>query len=101
MKLERGEILDLVYASIEARNKEMEDEDGRLELQEETHLFGRNSKLDSLGLVTLIIDIEQKLAEELATEVSLTDEKAMSQARSPFRDVRSLVDYICALGDSQ
>ncbi|MCK4403270.1 MAG: acyl carrier protein [Dehalococcoidia bacterium] len=97
MKIERQKILELVYASIEPINEQRESKDDKLELEEETHLFGRESKLDSLGLVTLIIDIEQSLVEELGLEVSLTDEKAMSQERSPFRDVKSLVDYICSL----
>lgn len=95
--MEREKILELVYASIETINEQRENKDDALELKEDTRLLGRQSKLDSLGLVTLIIDIEQRLADELGLEVSLTDEKAMSQTRSPFRDVRSLVDYICSL----
>ena len=96
-KTERQIILQLVYDSIEMINEQMEDKDNRLELEEEVRLFGRKSKLDSLGLVTLIVDIEQRLADEIGLEISLTDEKAMSQTRSPFRDVKSLVDYICSL----
>lgn len=97
MDIKREKILEIVYASIEAINEERENKNNPLELKEETCLFGRESKLDSLGLVTLIIDIEQRLADELGVEASLTDEKAMSQTRSPFRDVKSLVDYICSL----
>lgn len=96
MKVQRQRILEIVYASIETINELMVN-DAKLELKEETRLFGRKSELDSLGLVTLIVDIEQRLADKLGVEVSLTDEKAMLQARSPFRDVRSLVDYICSL----
>lgn len=97
MEIEREKILEIVYASIEAINEQRQDDEGPLQLAEETRFFGRKSKLDSLGLVTLIIEIEQRLADELGLLVSLTDEKAMSQERSPFRDVSSLVDYICSL----
>jgi len=97
MIIERQNALEIVFVSIETINKELQDEDKQLELKEETRLFGKGSKLDSLGLVTLIVDTEQRLAEELGTEVSLMDERAMSQVRSPFRSVRSLVDYICSL----
>ena len=97
MKVEREKILELVYASINVINEALQDNKINLELKEDTPLFGNKSNLDSLGLVTLIVEIEQRLAEELSVELSLTDEKAMSQKRSPFRDVRSLVDYICGL----
>lgn len=97
MKVEKEGILKLVYSCIEGINEERENKNERLELKEETRLLGTKSKLDSLSLVILIVDIEQRLADELGVEVSLADEKAMSQERSPFRDVKSLVDYICSL----
>ena len=98
MTMQREKVLELVYASIETINEQKENIDDRLELAEGTRLFGRQSRLDSLGLVTLIIEIEERLNDEVGLEVSLVDEKAMSQSRSPFRDVKSLVDYICFLG---
>jgi len=54
-------------------------------------------KLDSLSLVTLIVDIEQKLEDDYEVVLILADDKAMSQKRSPFRSVRTLADYICQL----
>lgn len=97
MEVERGKILEIVYASIETINEQLQAQEDHLELNEETRLFGRDSKLDSLSLVTLIIDIEQRLVDEFSFEVSLTDEKAISQKRSPFRSVKSIVDYTCSL----
>ncbi len=97
MEIERQRVLEIVYAAIQMINDEGENDDDLLELKEETRLLGRESKLDSLSLVNLIVDIEQRFAEELGVEVLLTDEKAMSQKRSHFRDVKSLVDYICSL----
>ena len=97
MEIDRSGIIKIVFNSIETLNEEKEDKDNLLALEEETRLLGRGAKLDSLGLVTLIVDIEQRLADEIGMEISLTDEKAMSQTRSPFRDVKSLVNYICSL----
>ena len=97
MEIDRSGNLKIVFSSIETLNEEKEDKDNLLALEEETRLLGRGAKLDSLGLVTLIVDIEQRLADEIGMEISLTDEKAMSQTRSPFRDVKSLVNYICSL----
>ena len=71
--------------------------DESIELNEEIILFGRNSVLDSLGLVTVIIDIEGKLEGKFGTCIVLADEKAMSQKYSPFRTVELLADYIVML----
>ena len=57
-------------------------------------LIGGGAVLKSVALVAMLVGVEQRLAEELGIEVSLMDERAMSQTRSPFRDVRTLVDYI-------
>lgn len=63
----------------------------------ETVLLGKSSHFDSLGLVNYIVDVEQALDEELGVAVTLADERAMSQTRSPFRTVQSLTDYIMTL----
>lgn len=63
----------------------------------ETVLLGKSSHFDSLGLVNYIVDVEQALDEDLGIAVTLADERAMSQTRSPFRTVQSLTDYIMAL----
>jgi D-alanine--poly(phosphoribitol) ligase subunit 2 len=59
----------------------------------ETRLYGRQGALDSLGLVSLIVALEQALEDEFQVTVALADEKALSQARSPFRTIRSLAEY--------
>ena len=46
-----------------------------------------------MGLVALIIDIEEALG-EAGYNMILTAERAMSAAQSPFKDVPSLVAYI-------
>jgi acyl carrier protein len=65
----------------------------KLDANPEAALFGAPSPLDSLGLVALLIDIEEAFA-TAGHAIVLSDERAMSQARSPFRRVSSLVDYI-------
>lgn len=61
---------------------------------DETHLLGGQSPLDSIGLVTLIADLEGDIQREFGKSVTLADEKAMSRTLSPFRKVGTLVDYI-------
>jgi acyl carrier protein len=67
------------------------------DLGEDTALVGRNAILDSLGFVTLIVDLEQRLEEGHNVSLILTNDRAMSQKNSPFRTVQSLSDYILDL----
>lgn len=60
----------------------------------ETQLFGPGAALDSLGLVSLIVDVETGVSDAFGREVSLTDDTAMSQVVSPFASVESLSNYI-------
>jgi acyl carrier protein len=59
----------------------------------DTPLYGRDGKLDSLSLVKLIIAVEQGIQDRLNISVSLSDEKALSQTRTPFRSVSTLVNH--------
>lgn len=45
----------------------------------DTILFGKSGKLDSLGLVNLIITIKQKIEEKLCTAITTANERAMPQ----------------------
>ncbi len=59
-----------------------------------TVLLGAEGILDSMGLVSLIVAVEQDVEDEFGKEITIADAKAMSQKNSPFRTVGSLVDYI-------
>lgn len=54
----------------------------------ETSLFGSGGLFDSHGLVMLVVAIEQAVEAEYGVHITLADEKAMSQTRSPFTDPR-------------
>jgi acyl carrier protein len=61
-----------------------------------TVLFGPRGALDSLGLVSLLVLVEEKLADELGVSLTLADERAMAQESSPFRTVATLAAYVDA-----
>ena len=60
----------------------------------ETKLYGGGGALDSLALVSVITDLEERISDEFDEDIVLADEKAMSQRTSPFRNVKSLTIYI-------
>lgn len=77
--------------------KDFEDtlgEDVVLNLNSNTRLYGANGILDSLALVSLIADLEDKISQIFDKDIVLADEKAMSQKTSPFRSIESLALYI-------
>ena len=57
-------------------------------------LYGESGALDSMALVNLIADIEEAVAESYKANIALADDKAMSEQRSPFRNVDSLIDTL-------
>jgi len=89
----RPQSIALVLHRLQVLGKELE----RPQLSaadEQTRLFGDGAVLDSMGLVTLIADLEEDIYRECGSLVTLADEKAMSRLTSPFRRVNLLADYI-------
>ena len=81
-----------VLEAVEQANRSRVPEQ-QLQVSPEAALFGAPSPLDSLGLVALLIDIEEAF-ERQGHAIVLSDERALSQSRSPFRNISSLADYI-------
>src|ERR1700733_3960715 len=87
------QIFKALFAAADELNQELPPAQ-RLSKTPETILFGRGGKLDSLGLVSFLVFAEQQLEEEFRVPVSLADERAMSQERSPFRTLETMAEYI-------
>lgn len=94
--MERSQLIELIQTVVEDYLASSQEEASK-ELGEETRLFGRAGLLDSLGLVSVVLDIEQELSEARGIELSLADDRAMSQERSPFRSIGTLADYALSL----
>ena len=95
---EHKDIVDMILATIDEVN-ELLPPVQQLEKSVDTVVFGGDGKLDSLGLVTFIVAVEQKIAETFNVTLTLADEKAMSQRNSPFRNIGALAEYIEKLLD--
>ncbi|HZN35595.1 MAG TPA: hypothetical protein VFB80_17320 [Pirellulaceae bacterium] len=90
--MDRHQIEDVVVSAIRIINQGRTPEH-QLAESADAALYGAGSPLDSLGLVALLIEVEEGLREE-GRAISLSDERAVSQKHSPFRSVPALVDYI-------
>ncbi|HAU8252188.1 TPA: hypothetical protein I7148_12895 [Vibrio vulnificus] len=88
--------IDLVLSTL-VEIGEDDDNQALIEANAKTKLFGTNGVLDSVGIVFLITELEEKISDEFDVDVTLADEKAMSQVTSPFRNVETLAKYIAQL----
>ena len=61
---------------------------------EAVKLLGSRAICDSLGLVSYLVALEEQVNEAFDAEISLMSERAMSQERSPFRNLSALVTFI-------
>ena len=64
---------------------------------ESTELFGRDGILDSMGLVNLVVALEEVIQERYGVAITLADERAMSRSKSPFQTISSLDEHIKGL----
>lgn len=92
----KNDILEIIYASVNDLAEETHLESLK-NPSPETLLYGARSGLDSIQLVTLIADIEERLSREKEIHVVLANEHAMSQRLSPFRSIGRLAEYIESL----
>ena len=94
----RDDITQVILQAVEVINMGRR-EDMKVSVDRQAPLFGDESPLDSMGLVALLMEVEESCRDH-GWEVSLSDERAMSRSQNPFRNVPSLADLILAqLGD--
>ena len=91
--IERENIINLLLTTLEAHFDEI-NESVDLSVREDIKLFGGDGLLDSIGLVSYVVEVEEKLEDEYDISVVLADEKAMSRRTSPFARISYLADYI-------
>ena len=89
----RKTIENLIINAVKEINEQLPQEQ-QVGQSTKTVLFGKDGKLDSLGLVNFLVIIEQNIEDEFDVSFTIADERAMSQKRSPFRTIGTLADYI-------
>lgn len=83
----------IVLDAVDEHNEQAVEEE-RLVRSRDTVIFGEGGALDSMGLVNLILCVEQKVAEQTGREITLGDSRALSRKQSPFRTIGTLVEYV-------
>jgi len=88
--------LKALYAVIDELNLDLAP-DKQLAKAPETHLFGGDDGLESIDLVRLIVLYEINLADATDCNISISDDRAMSDTRSHFNTVGGLAEYATEL----
>lgn len=86
-------VSEAIYKAVDAFN-EQSGKNHQLKKSPATILFGKGGQLDSLALVSLIIEVEEKILDELGVSITLADERALSQKNSPFLTLQTLTQYV-------
>lgn len=98
LSIDRQDILDIVTTGVKNSLEVVDDPAIAPDaVDETTRLVGHAAVLDSMGLVSLLLDIEQEVNNQFDTLIIIADERAMSQKQSPFRSVGTLTDYVVQL----
>jgi acyl carrier protein len=85
-----------VFRAIDEINQARANEQ-RVEKSSDTVLMGPSARLDSLGLVNLVVAIEEQVADEFGFTINIADMRARSQSANPYQTVSSLVEYIASI----
>ena len=60
-------------------------------------LLSEGSEIDSMIIVSIVVDLESELSDVFHKDISLTDDQAMTREISPFLNIKNLVEYIMEL----
>ena len=89
-------IVRAVMDAIDELNEQLPKEK-KLAKSVDTALFGKAGNLDSLGLVSLVTTVEQKIEESFGKSAVLLEDIDLLENDNPFQTVKSLADYIASI----
>jgi acyl carrier protein len=86
-------VVEAINSAVDDLNEVLDPEE-RLDKSPDVALIGMDARVDSLGLVNLIVLVEEKIQQRFGVGITLVDERAMSQSKSPFRTLGSLAEFV-------
>jgi len=85
-----------IFNAIETVNQQLP-KDRQLAKSNDTILIGENSPLDSVGVVNLIVAVEDNIQTAFGTSITLIEDAGSPDAQKPLRTIGNLIDYVCLL----
>jgi acyl carrier protein len=91
-------IIQLIHNAVDEVNESLS-EDRHLGKSNHTILLGETGQLDSLGLINLIVAVENRAEKTLGLHLNLGE--AISNPETPLRTIGSLADFILEKKEGQ
>ena len=85
-------IRNAVFNAVDALNEQLPG--AGVEKSLEAPLYGAGGHLESLDFVTLIMEVEERINAEFATNITIADGNLLSKEKSPFSNLGSLIEYL-------
>lgn len=94
----QDDVVKIIYAAIDEVNV-LVAEDEQIPKTKTTPLIGDGATVNSLGLINLLVALEQQVETVLGNVVILTQDDVLLQPDGPLKTVGSLADYMLTLLD--
>lgn len=88
-----SKMLNIIYTAIDEVNKQQPPE-YVLKKEKDEFLISEESAIDSLGLITLLINIEDKIQNEFDIKLDLVEENLISEQNTPFKTLDGLAKWL-------
>lgn len=89
-------VLQVVLESIDELNAQLPKED-KFKKSIDTALFGNGGSIDSLGLISLVTTLEQKIEDNFGISTTLLEDIAALENDNPFRSIKALTNYLTSI----
>ncbi len=89
------QILDVIYGCADEVNRQLP-AGAKLAKSPETVLVGESGALDSLGLITLLVAVEEALEAKFGLHCSLLEEENLVDPDGPYHSIDGLSKWIAA-----
>jgi acyl carrier protein len=91
--IKKGDIIKVVSGAVDEIN-ELRPRDQLIEKDLSSSLVGSEGSLDSLGVVNLLVALEEKLGEQLGHTIIVTEDEDLLAVDGPLNTIGTLVNYL-------
>jgi acyl carrier protein len=91
--VDKRAIESLLFTAVAEVNRQLP-KDRRLDPTRDTRLSGAEGRLDSLGILNLLVLAEQRIQSTFGIDVLLADDEALAREPSPFLTLGTLADHM-------
>ena len=88
-----SDILQSIYDTVEEVNRQLPNEQ-QLQRSPDTIIVGDGGVLDSLGVISFLVALEDRLSRETGNTITLLDEEIISKSDGPLKTIGHIEQFI-------